>query len=296
MDTNTFPIEKIVGKKRDLALTDALDKILPKDLISLIQTYYVYFIIRKKKVGGNVGPLLAYNNRIWLKKFSQWDGFFFEDPIQEEALPSHVLQPVTFGNDGWEFALNRTKVPKFDVYQDTYEEFSSHWIINGTHVMRPKGGEETIFKRDHLLFTGEKDIPLLYWTSYKKNAMIHSYDWNSIKLDQNIPYCAGWSIFLNQVLVILAEVEFSLAKSELKLFLYDLNLKKTSQTQTQKNPNPLVPFCTYTLGKLKNTAKRRQELSKNEFYLLTTQTNIYINTCINEETFFFQFDFSSLKL
>ena len=265
-------VDRCYGKSRNLMIEKVLENILPKDIIGIIAKKYDFnFVIQQKKVKDYL-PLIYYQNEVWLfTSFEQYSKHFpyLYQPLLDKTL---ILDSKynTLIHDGWRVRSIRhctlyKKDKDFDVFSEKYIEQTFSWKINNQLVSRPCTGESVIFKRDNKFYT--KCEHYLYCSEDGKN-------WTKYYLQYSDFIWEQWSIFLDDIFVIIRIQHESECESNLVLLFYDL----------KTYVNIMQPFFVLKLGQI---------IGKpiSHFSLLATKSNIHIIANINHNSTYFNLKF-----
>ena len=258
---NLSNYEEFFGPRRTLTLQMSLKILLPKDLIHLVQFYDVNFIWQEKVVKSNT-QLINYENNIY---------FIANEDLTSSKLTairtgkSFIIPHCFFIHDGWFHNTVHDRYEKlscFDLYGDHYIDCNhknrSKWIINNCLVECPTYGQ-IIFKRDFKLFTAEYGSNFLWYTDFKDKT-VKKKNWQVIELDVNFPYWWNWSIFSDQILIL---VTFSADKKKNTLVSF-YNLENCFLGSSS-------PFLSLNLG-IQNETK---VIVSKEFIFISTENCQY---------------------
>ena len=264
------------GPKHTQMLQISLKMILPEVLISIIYEYDLNFQIKFKSYFSSITPaLIIYCDQVFLLFKRSVCCIFTDEHLNIQFLWTKHPQNSIW-HDGWKPQKKNShlfeKLKCFDPYHDHIIEESNDWIINNTKISRPIGGEVLICKRNFKLYTGNKNLFCYGEIDETKIKM----NWHFQSLPFDLPHWTQWSIFLDNIFIMIEEKsrKKTLDKMKYNLVLYNFFPEKISHIltiplyETMNNKWELINNC-YLLS-FKNTIHIILEKKKNFLYFNIT--------------------------
>lgn len=200
------------GPLRTTEIHECLEKILPKDLIFLLFKYDFNFSFIVNEFHFEILSLTFYNKKVCFISYKTRGSVVLREVETKKEIFYHkYLFPLGWIRKG---SKEFYKTSIFDLYDDFYDEYQDEWIINTVPISRPVGGEENILKRNNILYTIHEN-KYLYFKPFTEKK------WETIQLPQKTTNWYTWSVFLDDIFVMITRDENS--EEFLNLTLYNIN-------------------------------------------------------------------------